>query len=114
LEGIAMKVKCIEKPYEYYPITVGKTYHVIEEDQSFYKVTNDKGEIEGFYKSRFRVMEDSEPKHETEITYKHFLSSMPASARACVMIGAEGQTVSAYDMEFDCDTEVLSRKFSVL
>jgi len=51
----------------------------------------------------------------TEITYKDFLSSMPASARACVMIGAEGQTVSAYDTEFDCATEErLQEVFSAL
>ena len=100
-----MKVKCIEKPDTFFPITVGKIYDVVEDIPNFYRVINDNGVIEGFYKERFEVLEEVIHMPPIKITYKDFLASMPKSSDACVEFGLYSSKVFVYGLEFNCTTE---------
>lgn len=116
------KVQCIESGWV--GLSKGTTYNVYQVDSTvdLVLIENDNGEVTWYDFKAFNFFPEvltsvacKESKEKREIAYKDFLSSMPASARACVMIGAEGQTVSAYNMEFDCDTEErLQEVFSAL
>lgn len=101
-----MKVKCIEKPDTFFPITVGKIYDVVEDLPNYYRVINDNGVVEGFYKERFEVLEEVIHIPPIKITYKDFLASMPKSASACVTMYGDGEVIAnVYGFEFVCKTE---------
>lgn len=101
-----MKVKCIEKPEVWFPITVGKVYDVIEETKDSYKIINDRGDEEPFFKYRFEIVTHELSTKETKpITYKDFLASMPKSSDACVEFGLYSSKVFVYGLEFNCTTE---------
>lgn len=102
-----MKVKCIEKPATYFPITVGTIYDVLEETKDSYRILDDRGDEEPFFKHRFEVVTYELSTKETKpITYKDFLASMPEDSLASVMFGGNGVIyIFVYDLEFDCKTE---------
>ena len=52
---VLFKVKCVDNDYAH--LTVGKEYDVVEVDDGFYKVRDDKGKSQWYDDSRFEVVE---------------------------------------------------------
>ena len=56
-----MMVVCLQKDVHKYDrpldITIGKVYYVYEEDNSGYKIKNDKGQIGFYWKGRFKHLD---------------------------------------------------------
>lgn len=57
----ALMVECIDNEEYSDRLTLGKTYPVIEDEEEYYVVKDDKGEEENYYKSRFKIVEQSMP-----------------------------------------------------
>ena len=61
------KVKCIDTGFQYQYLTVGKEYDVVEVDEGFYKVKNNRGRTQWYYDSRFEIVE-TPPKDKQEFS----------------------------------------------
>ena len=60
-----MKVKCVDDSYIEDCLTAGNLYDVIKEAESTYELVDDKGNVDYYYKSRFKVVYEGGVKYDS-------------------------------------------------
>jgi hypothetical protein len=104
-----MKVKCIKNINSLQAFEIGKVYEVRQNGDytNLFDVLVDGKWSNSWDKSRFEIIEDSIPMPtDSVMNIEVFLSIMPKSADAAVLMFADGsRLVYTHGMEFDCETD---------